>query len=175
MISCLSFFFLTLEDCKKHEDPKPLTELEKLPPATQVGKNTFGCLVNGKAMVAPFPSYTASFYQQGILEIGGGTWVGPDILDYGVRMDIIEQGYLIQEASYPLTPPPYNNVIFGISKNGNPVCKYENENTITGMLTITKFDNKNYVVSGLFEFTTYHSGCDTIRVSDGRFDLHYAP
>ena len=28
-----------------------VTELEKLPPATQTGKNTFGCLVEGKAWV----------------------------------------------------------------------------------------------------------------------------
>ena len=36
--------------CKKVKEPP--TELSKLPPATQTGANTFGCLVNGKAWVA---------------------------------------------------------------------------------------------------------------------------
>ncbi len=34
--------------CKKHHPP-PKTELEKLPPITQTGANTFGCLLNGVA------------------------------------------------------------------------------------------------------------------------------
>lgn len=36
---------LTASGCKKNK----LSELDKLPPATQTGANTFGCLVNGKA------------------------------------------------------------------------------------------------------------------------------
>jgi hypothetical protein len=35
---------LGLSQCKKH-DPDPL---DQLPPATQTGANTFGCLVNGQ-------------------------------------------------------------------------------------------------------------------------------
>jgi hypothetical protein len=47
------FIILTavaLSCCSKDEQPNtPKTELEKLPPATQTGANTAGCLVNGKA------------------------------------------------------------------------------------------------------------------------------
>jgi hypothetical protein len=167
---------LILTDCKmKHDDPKPLTELEKLPPATQVGKGTFGCLVNGKAMISPDESYTSSFYQQGILEISGRTLVIPDITSLGLKIDLTENGYLLQETDYPLTPPPYYTVSFGSIENGRPLCLYEITNTISGKVTITKFDHKNYVVAGLFEFTTYLAGCDTIKVTDGRFDLYYSP
>ena len=35
--------------CNKGDDDQPKTELEKLPPATQTGANTAGCLVNGVA------------------------------------------------------------------------------------------------------------------------------
>ena len=41
--------------CNKGDDDQPKTELEKLPPATQTGANTAGCLVNGVA-----------FFQKGI-------------------------------------------------------------------------------------------------------------
>ena len=37
--------------CRKPNPDPPITEEEKLPPATQEGKNTFGCLVDGKAWV----------------------------------------------------------------------------------------------------------------------------
>ena len=174
-VSCLSFLLFTLENCKKkHEDPRPLTELEKLPAATQVGKGTFGCLVNGKAMIAPDESYTSSFYQQGILEISSRTLVIPDIPSLGLNIDLAENGYLLQETDYPLTPPPYYTVSFGSIENGRPLCIYEIASTISGKATITKFDHKNYVVAGLFEFTTYLAGCDTVKVTDGRFDLRYA-
>ncbi len=33
----------------KEEEPDKVEELAKLPPATTKGRNTFGCLINGKA------------------------------------------------------------------------------------------------------------------------------
>ena len=36
--------------------------------------------------------------------------------------------------------------------------------------TITRLDRQAGVVSGTFWFTLYKSGCDSIRVTDGRFD-----
>lgn len=41
----------TLSCCNKDDDNKPKTELEKLPPATQTGAQTFGCLLDGKAFL----------------------------------------------------------------------------------------------------------------------------
>jgi hypothetical protein len=41
---------LTLSCCDKDDD-KPKTELEKLPPTTQTGARTFGCLLDGIAFV----------------------------------------------------------------------------------------------------------------------------
>lgn len=55
------------DGCK--DDPKPKTELEKLPPATQEGKHTFGCLVDGKAWVTRVSTDAVSFYQEGVLSI----------------------------------------------------------------------------------------------------------
>lgn len=40
---------LLAASCKKDKAQDDRTELEKLPPITQTGANTFGCLVNGKA------------------------------------------------------------------------------------------------------------------------------
>ncbi|MEO7801559.1 MAG: hypothetical protein ABIR81_06155 [Ginsengibacter sp.] len=38
-------FFLITASCKKNNTP---TDEDQLPPATQTGANTFGCLINGK-------------------------------------------------------------------------------------------------------------------------------
>ena len=40
---------LCAASCKKPKPSTALTEIEKLPPITQTGANTFGCLVDGVA------------------------------------------------------------------------------------------------------------------------------
>ena len=37
--------------CKKEEDTIPLSPMEQLPPITEIGANTGGCLVNGEAFL----------------------------------------------------------------------------------------------------------------------------
>src|SRR5690625_2377022 len=49
---------------------KEKTELEKLPPPTQTGEFTFGCLVNGKAFVVTNSYRMTAIYQRGKLQIG---------------------------------------------------------------------------------------------------------
>ena len=47
------------------------TELEKLPPLTTTGENTFGCLVNGEAYIVTSAYNLVAMYKQGVLLIGG--------------------------------------------------------------------------------------------------------
>ena len=49
VLSVLSLVILS-SSCKKHVI-QPVDQLSLLPPATQTGANTFGCLVNGQAFV----------------------------------------------------------------------------------------------------------------------------
>ncbi|MBO0356923.1 hypothetical protein J0X19_03110 [Hymenobacter sp. BT186] len=39
-----------------------------------------------------------------------------------------------------------------------------------GTLTITRLDLTAGIISGTFDFTLYKPGCNSIRVTDGRFD-----
>lgn len=50
-------------------DVERRSELEKLPPITHTGENTFGCLVNGKAFVFNKTSQMAAIYQGSILSL----------------------------------------------------------------------------------------------------------
>ncbi|MFZ5972133.1 MAG: hypothetical protein ACOYXA_11120 [Bacteroidota bacterium] len=146
--------------------PVPKAELEKLPPATQEGKNTFGCLVNGEAMVVNSITKLTAIYQQGIFQIGAVS----NSPRYSLGIAIIEDGFTISTGDYPLDRPP-----FFISRFSENPCVYLPENTINGKLTITLFDKSRFVVSGLFEFSTVANTCDTIKITNGRFDLNYIP
>ncbi len=100
------FYYLILilltgcESCDDIINPK--TELEKLPPATQQGKSTFGCLVNGKAWVTRSSTDASSFYQSGILQISADV----DETNREQHIDLIKVDGLTQDAIYDLTNDP---------------------------------------------------------------------
>jgi hypothetical protein len=77
------FFILTASKCKKDPVSNPI---DQLPPATQTGANTFGCLVNGQAFTP-----------------GGSSLSGPDLA--------ATYQYLI-----PGTPAGYVFNVFGVDK-----------------------------------------------------------
>jgi len=42
----------------------------------------------------------------------------------------------------------------------------------SGTVEIIKFDTVNHIISGTFEFTVYNAACDTIKITEGRFDVN---
>src|SRR5690606_10158538 len=78
---------VSLESCDLFEKvSKPKTELEKLPPATQEGKNTFGCLVDGKAWVTRSSIDASAFYQEGVLSIGA--FIDRNNISQGIGLNV---------------------------------------------------------------------------------------
>jgi hypothetical protein len=53
-------------------------------------------------------------------------------------------------------------------------CDYEVDTNQTGIMNILRYDTINYIISGTFGFTIETTDCDSIRITDGRFDLKYA-
>jgi len=165
IVPLLLITFLTAcEGCK--DDPAPKTELEKLPPATQEGKNTFGCLVNGKAWVTETSIDASAVYQLGILQI----YATLNDKTSDDSMSFFAFGDLSVEV-LDLAQNPNAGVGFTYKQEN---CTYLENDTIKGILSITKLDETHLIISGTFEFTTVASGCDTLKVTDGRFDLTYA-
>lgn len=105
--------------------------------------------------------------------MGGEYDGGPG--EYGITLDV--RSSLKVGGKYDLTNDPFDAASYGGGGMNVPTCQYEEENTISGMLTITHFDSVNFIISGTFEFVTANNdpNCDTIRVTDGRFDTHYIP
>lgn len=161
-------FPLLATNCENDPDLSPL---DQLPPATQTGEYTFGCLVNGEAFVPRTSTDISAIFQGGFLQIGAN--VEDRVRDQNLKL-VVDGPIIYENMVYNLVNPTLNYTTFNEVLDSS-ICWYEPENTLSGTLTITHFDNENYIVSGTFEFVTATEGCDTIRVTDGRFDTHYIP
>ncbi|MEQ8241465.1 MAG: DUF6252 family protein [Cyclobacteriaceae bacterium] len=173
----LSIFLFSLSLCVScdfglTQDDDDLTELEKLPPLTTTGENTFGCLVNGKAFVVKNTSNITAFYQQKLLFVSAG--IDRNGIDEGVSFTVYET----ESETNTFNLSDTLNISCSYSDFSNypdSYCQYEKENIINGEFNINSFDAENYIISGTFEFNAALYKCDTIRVTDGRFDLQYIP
>ena len=174
----VSILFFSLLSCKdRNEDPKPQTELEKLPEATRTGKNTAGCLVNGTA-----------FLPKGYLNIGNLNCNYTDGKDFNIRIsekinNDIRSIYvfnnnqqLVQGQTYILKQET-NDSGFGtyiLNAEASPSPNYYSTNsTITGELKITYHNFDQAILSGTFWFDAVNSNGDKVQVREGRFDMHY--
>ena len=144
------------------DDDRP----ERLPPLTMEGKNTFGCLVNGKVWVAKSKDFNArSVYAQyqSILTIGATS--NSASFSFAVFDPItINTEYSFQNTSSARA--------YYVEKSRSPYCVYEDYHVTKGTIVIRKLDLANNIVCGTFEFTTYNPDCgDTVKVTEGRFDI----
>lgn len=158
-----------LSDCDP-KDPQPKTELEKLPPATQEGKYTFGCLVNGNAWVTKHSLSVSATYQFGVLQIGADESDAQQAIFFAVRDQNIE------EKSYELNDS-VNSYAGILNSETMALCEYTTDGSgkNRGRLIITRFDKERLIISGLFEFVVSAPNCSTYVVTDGRFDLKFIP
>jgi hypothetical protein len=159
---------ISLESCDLFEKgSKPKTELEKLPPATQEGKNTFGCLVDGKAWVTKTSIDASAFYQEGVLFIAAS--VTNKDFDQTISLNVHDNNLTTKE--YLLSGSP-----FALIEDLKANCEYRTSLLYTGKLVIDYFDQTKFIIAGTFEFEVYSDDCDKIvKITHGRFDLNYAP
>lgn len=140
---------------------------DELPPVTMEGKNTFGCLVNGKFFVSKgrignVGTYAEVQYAQDT--IGVNLYAMNSETDQSFVFSFYDSPDLLESKRYEL--PEYT--VFYSTKD----CDYRIDNLINGWIALSKYDINAQIISGTFEFTAYSPNCgDTIRVTDGRFDI----
>ena len=171
LLSLLFFSFL-LSQCKK-KDPEPL---KQLPPATQTGANTFGCLLNGQAWTpngrdgtfgaSNYTVYYDPTYRKGTLNISTYRYLSED--DDKQIIGIYSDS-LTAPGTYPLNIPYHQEALFQDRKT-DCYSQQSSSHYRNGTLTITKLDLNLGIISGTFEFILAKPGCDTIKVTNGRFD-----
>ncbi|MCC3153265.1 hypothetical protein Q3A66_04210 [Hymenobacter sp. BT770] len=169
---------LLLTQCSKcKNDPRPLDPAAQLPPATQTGAGTFGCLVNGQpytpqGRVGLGPNFDVS-YDPG--------FNGGDLVVRTYRVLAGEKKALAFNAinitspgSYPFGPRQGEaKGSFDDDNRALPCNEFEASRSGTfskGTLTITRLNLQTGIISGTFDYTLAKPGCDTIKVTQGRFD-----
>ena len=159
--------------CCNKDDDKPIAEIDKLPPATQTGANTVGCLLDGKAFLpGNFPNSTNCFYQF----VNGEYYFALALSKRDVDNNIIgidvgtNAKQIFQNETYELIEFAPNNAsaayIYGTFENST-------NNIHKGELTITKLDEINNIVSGTYGVDEKDTAGGIHQIRDGRFDMQY--
>ena len=159
--------------CDKNDDPSPI---EQLPPATQTGAQTFGCLINGEAFVpALFGRNSPRAFYQFVR--------GAHTFNISGRRD--KDGKLYSVAIGGIDVQPLEETTYSLieEETGNRYGEYKIDgglqyNGITstqnpGKLYIDHLDEEKGIISGRFEFTVYDNNGNEIKITDGRFDMNY--
>ena len=171
---------LSLSCCSKDENKTPL---EQLPAATQTGANTAGCLVDGQVLLPRGQKIQngpvlSSFYQKlngkyyfglGIDDNSGNNLKGIGINSDNITLEV-NKLYILGEDLNDDT----QIYIFGYFINYD-IGFFKTTKLITGELKITHLDTTNFIISGTFWFDAVGANGNIVKVTDGRFDLHYAP
>lgn len=157
--------------CEKEDRP----ELSLLPPATQVGANTFGCLLNGKAYIpyggdgnrgGPFQIAYEPSFRKGELTVSA--------FRYTTKSDTWQSILLSLDSvqatgRYALHLPRRQEALFNDEQTG---CAFHlgEPHYRAGELIITRLNKQRGIIAGTFHFKLYRPGCDSVIVTEGRFD-----
>lgn len=176
---------LALSCCSK--DDKQIAEIDKLPPATQTGANTAGCLLNGQAFLpkgnSQFGPILNCFYQQ-----------NQDGFHLGLSINNKENSSIYKTVQFATNPiqleenTTYSLVAKIINSNNTYISNFAEYNIIsfngdtnyittitnTGELRVTKLNTQQKIISGTFWYDAIDTHGEIIKIREGRFDMHYA-
>ena len=152
--------------CSKDDIPTTL------PPATQIGAGTFGCLVNGVPYVDNSGFFNC-YYQL----VGGEYYfgIGSDKEQAGLSQIIIgsNKRTIITNTSIELNE---NNDIefYAEIKLKNVAGDFVTTNLEDGTIIFTRYDTNSNIVSAIFEFTIkIPTTGEIIKITQGRFDAKF--
>ena len=173
----------TLTQCSKckKDDPTPKPEIPaELPPETQSGVGTCGCLVNGKAY-ATLSSTKCRGDWQGLntlaisADCNMGSSYGSDFFSTGMLLNgRLQSGQVFRLTKFN-QPIDFTMSQFVVNATtANYICVYQGNYIKNGQVELVKFDGVARIASGRFAFTLYEpGGCDTLRITNGRFDVKF--
>ncbi|MCW3074370.1 MAG: hypothetical protein JWP69_1439 [Flaviaesturariibacter sp.] len=175
LLSAIAFLMLTAMSCKKD---KASNKEDLLPPITQTGAKTFGCLVNGKVYIPKGSNGSGTPNYRAIYELFNGRYYFKVLTERYTNNSFDGEIYFSidscnQIGTYPIRANK-NRIVYGGGFFGN--CGISGFDTTTyqsGSFTVTKLDISNGIFSGTFFCNIKPANCDTIRITEGRFDYKF--
>jgi hypothetical protein len=183
-IVVLALVLLTLFSSMQCE--KNVAEINKLPAITQTGEGTFGCLVDGVALLPKGSLLSGPKLQCNYSYLSDATHEGYYFLlaasDKNSYSDGIH-GIMLRATKVELQTKKYMldseqgvegklSGVFQIFSEGT-INEYSTNQIYTGELTITRFDNADQIVSGTFWFDAINNDGKVVQVREGRFDANF--
>ncbi|GAB3574085.1 Riean_0653 family protein [Hymenobacter daeguensis] len=168
----------------KTKDPTPdppKDPLSLLPPETETGAGTFGCLINGQAYIAS-TSISANGDWQSTTKLAIGSTMSLNGAAAGSTITILAalNGALQDNQNFSIisSATPFPVFTPGINQFYTHVaaipCIYDGDYFKSGQIQLLHFDGVRRIASGRFAFKLYGpSGCDALRVTNGRFDVKF--
>lgn len=166
--------------CKKYHPPKPDNPYG-LPDATQTGAETFACLIDGKLWIAKYvggptgaPDIDGIYDYRGFAVSGTTRVKDFEYLSIAVKTGKIELNRVYDLSntalSYALMRTIGDSCFRG---NGGYGGGESNTYATKGSLIITRADSVHKIISGIFSCEIPSDYCDTLKITDGRFDIRY--
>ena len=170
------FTILTASKCRRHN----LAPIDQLPPETQTGANTFGCLINGKAFLPKGDPFGGPIKKAQYQFVNGKQGFGVSARrredESSELVGIIGDSIKLFVGTFDLASKMPGRFSAGYNYtdyNNFPGIEYITNEINRGQLVITKFDTINQIVSGTFWFDAKSSAGQIVEVRNGRFDMGY--
>ena len=167
---------LTFSCCNNDDD----NHGDTLPPATQTGANTVGCLVNGEvflpkaeginpAVVVNYEYINGEFFfTLAFRDLQGSNNEFVSVQTSRINLEI-GQTYILNKNQEEDGDYTGGGGTYGPDINNHFVTT----TTKTGELTITYLDLSNSIISGTFWFDAINEEGELVEIRDGRFDYVY--
>ncbi|MBL7817796.1 MAG: hypothetical protein JNL70_22500 [Saprospiraceae bacterium] len=154
--------------------PDDTPKLEELPPITQTGAGTFGCLVNGKVWIPSKWRIT-----------GTTRYIGIDTsLEKAIIIDMKQN----EPFTHLLIISKYKHFQLGNLQSIPSLCYYNDSRICTNLFNVDSTNSLNFlkinfidtsrqkrIIAGEFQLKYISKDCkDTINITKGRFDMPFS-
>jgi Family of unknown function (DUF6252) len=172
LLLCTTFL---LSSCDR--DGQIFAGKDQLPPETQTGANTVGCLVNGKVFLPKKEGISPEvncFYQL----VDGEYYFSISFSDRtganNTTVNVFTKKISLKVGSNYVLNKPDNTILgSGGEYRESQLNQYNTNKATTGELKITKLDPTNSIISGTFWFDAVNSAGEVVQIREGRFDWRY--
>ena len=185
-IGCFGIVLFLLCGCYKSNIGVEKKYVAVMPPITTTGENTMGCYVNGKLWVAftnpQFfnPTVWHPTYAQFAEKSGGNNrFYLKGYLTYDRIYQVVDLSIILDKGigKYIMQKNSMNDqtfVDFYIA-DANQCAAYQLDEATPNYVEIIHLDLQKNIASGKFEMTVFNQCGDTLKFTDGRFDVVYQP